>query len=94
MVGEVDLATCDTLITALDSLVAKGTGDVVLDCSGVTFFGAIGVDAIVRASDRLDSSRRLVIRNPSPIVRRVLGIVHLSELFVDAPDDAHHSTGD
>jgi len=92
LVGEVDLATCHTLETALDALVTRGAGDVVLDFSGVTFFGAVGVDALVRARNELDSSRRLVIREPSAIVRRVLGIVHLTELFADAADDAHHST--
>jgi len=94
VVGELDLATCQVLNTAVDSLVANGAGDIVIDCSGVTFFGAAGVDALVQAQNKLDGSRRLVIRKPSPIVRRVLGIVHLSELFIDAPDDAHHSTGD
>jgi anti-anti-sigma factor len=92
LVGEVDLATCQTLQTALDALVARPAGDVVVDCSEVTFFGAAGVDALVRARNQLDSSRRLVIRKPSAIVRRVLGIVHLTELFADVTDNARNST--
>ena len=92
LVGEVDLATCQILQTALDALVARQTGDVVLDCSGVTFFGAAGVDTLVRTRNQLDGSRRLVVRNPSAIVRRVLGIVHLAELFADVADNARNAT--
>src|SRR4051794_16533819 len=94
LVGEVDLATCQTLHTALDALVARPAGDVILDCSGVTFFGAVGVDALVQARNRLAGSRRVIVRNPSAIVRRVLGIVQLTELFADIRNDAHSMPGD
>jgi anti-anti-sigma factor len=91
--GEVDLATCPTLVEALDTVIVQPAGDVILDCSAVTFFGAAGVSALIRAGNELDRSRRrLVIRNPSSIVRRVLGLFDLAELFADAPNRAANST--
>jgi len=51
--GEIDLATCPLLAEALDAAIAETDRDVILDCSGVTFFGAAGVDALLRALDRL-----------------------------------------
>jgi anti-anti-sigma factor len=92
VVGEVDLATCHLLVAALDDLAANTAGEVAVDCSSVTFFGAVAVDALVQARNRLADSRRLVVRNPSPIVRRVLDIVQLREVFADVFDDEHHPT--
>src|SRR4051794_28777956 len=52
--GEIDAATCPTLLEALDAAVARRAGDVILDCSGVTFFGATGVGALIRARNQLN----------------------------------------
>jgi anti-anti-sigma factor len=82
--GEIDIATCPTLVEALNAVVAHPGGDVLLDCSRVTFFGVAGVGALVEARKELDrSGRRLVVRNPSPIVRRVLHIFELADVFAD-----------
>jgi len=90
--GEIDIATCPALVEVLDTLVAQADGDVVVDCSTVTFFGAAGVGALVAARHRLRGSRhRVIVRNPSESVRRVLDIVDLAEMFADAPDTAAHS---
>jgi len=87
--GEVDTATCSTLVEALDAVIARLGDDVLLDCSEVTFFGIAGVGALVQAREELGrSGRRLVVRNPSAIVQRVLRIFDLDELFVD---DAYES---
>jgi len=96
VVGEVDLATCQTLVEALDAAIDRSDGNIVLDCAGVTFFGAIGVDALVGARNRLDGSgRRLVVRNPSSIVRRLLDIVDMGELLAGASDaEAQSTSGD
>ena len=96
LVGDVDLATCQTLVEALDAVIDQAGGDIILDCAGVTFFGAIGVDALAGARNRLDGSgRRLVVRNPSSIVRRLLDIVDMGDLFADASDaEVQPTSGD
>ena len=95
LVGEIDLSTCPVLVKALDAVIDEAAGDVVIDCSRVTFFGAVGVDALVRAHNRLDGSRlRLVVRNPSSVVRRLLDIAQLTELFADVPDRAGSTSSD
>ena len=95
LVGEVDLATCPVFVKALDAAIDEAVGDVVIDCSRVTFFGAVGVDALVRAHNRLDGSRlRLVVRNPSSVVRRLLDIAQLTELFADTPDLSNSTPSD
>ena len=95
LVGEVDLATCPVFVKALDAAIDEAVGDVVIDCSRVTFFGAVGVDALVRAHNRMDGSRfRIVVRNPSSVVRRLLDIAQLTELFADTPDRANSTPND
>jgi len=95
LVGEIDLATCPVFVKALDSAIDHATGNVVIDCSAVTFFGAVGVDALVRAHNRMDGSRfRIVVRNPSSVVRRLLDIAQLTELFADTPDRANSTPSD
>jgi anti-sigma B factor antagonist len=91
--GEIDVATSPELMAVLETVVAQRDGDVVVDCSAVTFFGAAGVGALVAARNRLRGSRhRVIVRNPSPVVRRVLMIVDLADLFADVADTAAHST--
>jgi anti-anti-sigma factor len=94
LVGEIDLSTCPVLVKALDAVIDEAAGDVVIDCSGVTFFGAVGVDALVRGYNRLERSRRLVVRNPSSVVRRLLDIAQLTKLFADVPDRAGSTSSD
>jgi anti-sigma B factor antagonist len=91
--GEIDVATSPKLMAVLDTVVAQPDGDVIVDCSAVTFFGAAGVGALVGARNRLGSSgHRLIVRKPSASVRRVLDIVDLAELFADVPGAAADST--
>ena len=95
LIGEVDLATSPVFVKALDTAVDEGVGDVVIDCAGITFFGAVGVDALVRTHNRLErSARRLIVRNPTPSVQRLLDIAHLAELFADVGDTANSSPSD
>jgi anti-sigma B factor antagonist len=95
LVGEVDLATCQALVTAIDAAIDHSAGDVILECSGITFFGAVGVDALVRAHNDLDGSqRRIIVRNPSSVVRRLLDIAQLTELFADEPERANSAPSD
>jgi anti-sigma B factor antagonist len=93
--GEVDLATCPAFENALARAIAQDAGDIVIDCSAITFFGAVGVDALVRAYNQLDGSgRRIIIRNPSSVVRRLLDIAQVTELFAEVANRANSSPTD
>jgi len=87
--GEIDLATCPILAEALDTAIGETDRDVILDCSGVTFFGAAGVDALLCALDRLQEvQRHLIVRNPPSMLTRVLDIVGVTEMFSEVAEQA------
>jgi stage II sporulation protein AA (anti-sigma F factor antagonist) len=70
--GEVDLAVVDRLWGCMSARVAAG-GPVVLDFSGVSFIDSSGVNLLVRAYQDLGGrADAVVVRAPSPQVRRVL----------------------
>jgi anti-sigma B factor antagonist len=84
LAGELDLAACPKLVDELVVAIAQGTGDLVVDCSEVTFFDAAAVSALLEAREELDASgRRLLVRSPSRAVRRVLDILALGSLFAE-----------
>ncbi|WP_089154420.1 STAS domain-containing protein [Micromonospora sp. NBS 11-29] len=85
--GEVDLSNAHLLTELLES-VATRTPLVAVDLSEVTFFGAYGTDALVRARRLLaDRGGRLTLCRPAPVVRRVLDVTGTLAGFevVDAP---------
>jgi anti-anti-sigma factor len=72
--GEFDLATADTLASALAQACEAGLS-VVVDLSEVTFIDAWSLRALDEARQRLRSSRHeLVVIHPQPLVRSVLEI--------------------
>jgi anti-anti-sigma factor len=71
--GEIDLETGPSLESALTEAVRHGTGDLVVDLSGVDFMDSAGLNVFVRTYKHLvGQDRRLVVRGPSPVVRRIL----------------------
>ncbi|MFD4676473.1 STAS domain-containing protein [Lentzea sp. NPDC058450] len=64
LVGEVDLNTCDLLRSELALACASdsgsGSGDVVIDFSGLTFIGSSGLRVLIEAAESL-GERRLVL---------------------------------
>lgn len=79
--GEVDLATAPMLMRALE-LAAVGDPDVVVvDAAELTFIGTYGLGVILGARQALrERSGRLLIRNPSSMLRRTLAITRLTDL--------------
>ncbi|MGW2325313.1 STAS domain-containing protein [Streptomyces sp. NPDC001700] len=69
--GEVTLTTRPSWEQALKDAV-RGSGDVTLDLSGLTFIDVGGATALVLAAQGLDGRRRLVIKGPPPTLRRAL----------------------
>lgn len=80
--GELDLATIPMFSGFLDAAVADDRRTVVLDLSEVSFLDARGLGAIVLAVQRVaGSGGHLLLRAPSPVVRRLLHITGLTGAF-------------
>ncbi|MDP9181443.1 MAG: anti-sigma factor antagonist [Actinomycetota bacterium] len=79
-VGEVDLATVPAFRALVDEALSVGTGTVTVNLAGVGFMDARGLSVLVAAARELrGSGRQLVIRGPSPQIRRLFEITDLTE---------------
>jgi anti-anti-sigma factor len=79
--GEVDHHTSRKLRSVLRGVLALGVRSVVLDCSGVTFIDAGGLNAIAELRLHVDDRQGTVtIRSPSATMRRLLTIVGIDAL--------------
>jgi anti-anti-sigma factor len=74
--GELDMAYTESLTMALTPLVER-PGDVIMDLGQLSFIDSSGLLALLRTADRIRDGR-LVLRNPSDPVRRVLDLVELA----------------
>lgn len=90
LAGELDLNEADHLAARLAAEGAGG-GDLTLDLSQLTFIDSTGLRALLRTVDALAGRGNLVLRSPSPPVRRVLDLMGLggqtSGLVVRAGDE-------
>jgi anti-sigma B factor antagonist len=90
VVGELDMDTTPDLVATVWRLAAKQPSRLVLDCARVTFFGAAGVTALRQAQAALAAvSGHLLLRDPSPIMHRVLHAVDCWDTFT--MDHGHRS---
>ncbi|HVX47128.1 MAG TPA: STAS domain-containing protein [Mycobacteriales bacterium] len=77
-IGELDLTTTDQVTAALTQLQDDGPTVIHLDLSGVTFFGADAVNAIVRARNtQRERSSELVLDLVPPPVQRILDLCRI-----------------
>ncbi len=81
--GALDLLTRNSVVSAVEEAFADSPGKaVVLDIGAVTFIDSTGVGALLElASDGDDNARRLLLRNPSPRVSRILALTGLTDRF-------------
>ena len=78
--GEYDFTDRETLAAVLARAAATGRGNVVVDVSHVTFMGVVPLTVLARASTDLRlRSRTLVLRSPSPFLRRVVELCGYSD---------------
>lgn len=92
--GEHDIATEIFLMVSIARAAQVDDGDVVVDLSEVTFMDASTIGALVGSRNRLGTrSRSLLLRAPSPIALRVLGLCGLAHLVHPAAVGAVHPTG-
>jgi anti-anti-sigma factor len=74
--GDLDSAAME--LFADGSRVVPNRGPVVLDCSRLTFLDSSGIRAILKLA--AECSAPVILRKPSPMVRRVLAISGVDEL--------------
>ncbi len=86
--GELDAATAPDLAQYLDAVIAVHPGDVVLDLAELQLMDSTGVQVILDGLARLRAAGRdLVLREPSPPVRKTLEACGVC--CVLAIDDGH-----
>ncbi len=88
--GDHNIATKDELAATIARAIALGEPAVVVDLSNVHFLSAATLHVFVTAEETLQAqSRTLVLRAPSPFVRRVFEVTGLSDLLDrEAPEGA------
>jgi anti-anti-sigma factor len=74
LIGELDLATADSLVRELDGIVAGRSGDLVLDMRELSFVDSTGIRALIGISNGIREGA-LVLEAPRAGVRRVLELV-------------------
>jgi anti-sigma B factor antagonist len=80
--GELDIATCPALRRAIGSVLEAGHADLVIDVGAVEFIDARGISVLVRAAeDAWKAGGRLVLREPSATMRRLLRLLHLNGML-------------
>jgi anti-anti-sigma factor len=93
--GELDLDTADELAAWLESE-GQGEGDLRVDAAGLSFVDSTGVRALLRAANAMAGRGRLILRDPSPAVRRVLELAGLTNsrtgLVVEESEPSHGAT--
>ena len=84
-VGEIDLATRDTLRSCL----AECEGDVIVDLFGVSYLDSSGIGVLIAQRNRLTGQGgTLTLRSPRAPVRNVLELVGIDLLGADGSSGA------
>ena len=78
LTGELDLATVNDLQETVAALVDRAPEHLIVDLSDVTFMDSSGIALLLQVSQRLP---RTELRNPSPLIRRVLDLTALTEIL-------------
>ena len=84
--GRLDSRTATEVRDALHSAIDNGDGDLAVDVSGVDLVDAIGLGVLLGAHRRADrAGRRVVLRDASPRLVRILRLARLHRVFVLEP---------
>jgi anti-sigma B factor antagonist len=80
LVGELDVSTAPELQSHVDEIVS-GNGDVLVDCSELTFADSSGLDTLIRLAKTLnEDDRRLILSSVRPMVRRAIEVLQITDL--------------
>lgn len=80
--GEVDISTADLLTECGLRELSTEPASLVLDLSGIVFFSAAGLRALLTLHREAGPETRVVLRDPSPSVRLVLELSGLSDELI------------
>jgi len=82
-VGEVDMSSAPTLRTAVLTACAavRVPASLVVDLTGVDFFGSSGISVLMEAQQRCQARRTPLLVVPSQAALRTLRIAGLTEVF-------------
>lgn len=84
VIGEVDLVTAPDLDAMMLTLAGSGRQRVVLDLGQCTFLGAAGLRIMASCAAVLaPNGGRLIVRSPSSLVQRLIGIVGLTGVDIE-----------
>ncbi len=76
--GDLDMACVGQARTAIDAALGASPGRVVLDASGLEYMDSSGIALLVQVAQK---ARQVQVRNPTPIVRRLLELTGLGEIL-------------
>ncbi len=80
--GDVDLAAARELQVDLDEAIGCHEGDLVLDCSGLTFIDSSGLAVFVNTQRTLDDlGRELRVVNVDYTIERLFAVMGLHEIL-------------
>lgn len=83
LVGELDIASAETVRQTVMPLVAEAD-ELIVDATALVFADATGLSALMPAAHELrNRNGRLVLRNPTRLVRRVIDLLSLDEFDLD-----------
>jgi anti-anti-sigma factor len=84
--GEIDLATCDSLVDAVNDAMTADLDALDIDLSGVTFCGSAGLSAFLMVRRRAqEDGKTLRLVNLSSWVQRVFTIAGVVEYLTAPP---------
>ena len=87
--GRMDASSATEMREALHSAIESGAGDLVVDVSGVDMVDAIGLGVLLGAHRRAaQAGRRVVLRDASPRLMRILRLARLHRVFALEPGAA------
>lgn len=81
--GDLDLLTAPQLTEAASALIDAGARNLIVDARGVEFCDSTGLSVFVRMQNRLrEQSGTVVIAGPTPMVRGILEVTALTDVFL------------
>jgi len=93
VIGRVDNDSTATLAQSVDSALASGRNQIILDLSGVQYMNSAGLRELVQLWKRVQTTGgTLIVANPSERVKRVLDLVGLETVFRIYSDPAWNSS--
>jgi anti-sigma B factor antagonist len=80
--GELDCSNAESLQERLGSMPPQPAQPLIFDLTGLRFMDSAGIAVLISATNRASG---VSLRNPSPVIRRVLEATGLSDLFSIEP---------